>query len=145
MNESRRTATSRKKLSTPMRWLLEQDLLGNCILDYGCGRGQDVQELIKKGYDAKGYDPHWGPFTFPDLQYDTITCIYVLNVIPSKVREGILATLQLLSAERIFVVVRADLKQKYIKTSWGTEQWDVHLSFPIMHETSGYRIYKVRG
>ena len=45
------------------------------MLDFGCGRGTDAATY---GMDA--YDPYWRPEK-PTGPYDTIVCIYVLNVV----------------------------------------------------------------
>ena len=48
-------------------------------LDYGCGYGKDVEELIDLGYQSTGYDPYY----FPQCpkKADIVTLGYVLNVI----------------------------------------------------------------
>jgi len=82
------TAISRKSLSVPMRISLEWGLVkhGIEVLDYGCGRGDDVTMLNKRyGIDAYGYDPHYAPdYSMLMLAYDTVTCFFVLNVIETR-------------------------------------------------------------
>jgi methyltransferase family protein len=55
------------------------------ILDYGCGRGTDVEYFRRLGMDADGYDPHV-PFGFaesPTALFRVVTLIFVLNVLPT--------------------------------------------------------------
>lgn len=56
------------------------------ILDYGCGYGSDVEFFGANGYDATGYDcyPPFGYSIEPNGQFDLITLVYVLNVVPSR-------------------------------------------------------------
>jgi 2-polyprenyl-3-methyl-5-hydroxy-6-metoxy-1,4-benzoquinol methylase len=56
-NFSHLTAIDRTKLSSPVQFLLDRDLLKGRILDFGCGLGNDVKVLHKKGFDLTGYDP----------------------------------------------------------------------------------------
>jgi SAM-dependent methyltransferase len=55
------------------------------ILDYGCGRGRDVDYYRTNGYDADGYDPYapFGFSTLPTGLFDLITVIFVVNVLPN--------------------------------------------------------------
>ena len=55
------------------------------VLDYGCGRGADVEYFRSLGIDAVGYDPHV-PFGFaesPTGLFMVVTLIFVLNVLPT--------------------------------------------------------------
>ncbi|MFD6612922.1 methyltransferase domain-containing protein [Micromonospora chalcea] len=54
------------------------------VLDHGCGRGSDVSFYRRVGLDADGWDPHpgFGATAEPDRQYDLVTSIFVLNVLP---------------------------------------------------------------
>jgi hypothetical protein len=55
------------------------------VLDYGCGRGADVNYFRSLGIDADGYDPH-APFGFGESLADlftVVTVIFVLNVLPT--------------------------------------------------------------
>jgi Methyltransferase domain len=55
------------------------------LLDYGCGRGADVNYFRSLGIDADGYDPH-APFGFgesPNGLFMVVTLIFVLNVLPT--------------------------------------------------------------
>jgi hypothetical protein len=54
------------------------------VLDYGCGRGADVDFYRRIGLVAHGYDPHpsFGWHVQPQGTYDLITIVFVLNVLP---------------------------------------------------------------
>lgn len=55
------------------------------ILDFGCGRGADVNYYRESGIqDVHGYDPHrdFGYDQLPQREFDVITMAFVLNVLP---------------------------------------------------------------
>ena len=54
-----RTAIGRPDLSRPFKCAMDDGLIetGSKILDYGCGRGDDLRHLKAQGYDASGWDP----------------------------------------------------------------------------------------
>ena len=58
-NQRHRTAISRTTLSRPLRLALEAGLIDNAhpVLDYDCGRGDDVRELQARGIACEGWDP----------------------------------------------------------------------------------------
>lgn len=77
-----RTAISRSRLSTPMQALLRWGFIGEAatVLDYGCGRGDDVRTLTAAGVRAAGWDPHFAPDAA--LQpADVVNLGFVLNVV----------------------------------------------------------------
>lgn len=76
------TALSRSNLSAPVQLLLRHDLLpdGTTFLDYGCGRGDDVNTLQQAGYSATGWDPHYSP-NAPLTDADVVNLGFVINVI----------------------------------------------------------------
>ena len=80
-----RTAINRKELSQPMQALAKAGFLGGefSILDYGCGKGDDVNELTAHGLDVSGWDPNY----YPDgdlIPSDIVNLGFVLNVIENK-------------------------------------------------------------
>ena len=80
-----RTAIGRGgDLSLPVRAALEADLLreSTSFFDYGCGRGEDLQILRKKGIDCQGWDPNFRPDTVK-AKADVVNIGYVINVIES--------------------------------------------------------------
>lgn len=69
-----KTAMSRTKISAPIRYLKNKNLLLGDVLDYGGG---------KEIHDYEIYDPAFNPdMKLLTRKYDTITCNYVLNVLP---------------------------------------------------------------
>jgi DNA phosphorothioation-associated putative methyltransferase len=91
-----RTAMARKTpslgLKTAQRFNLLHTARGErgVILDYGCGRGDDVSFLNTLGFDATGYDPnlpddhYYALLSMPPVArgcYDLVLCTFVLNVV----------------------------------------------------------------
>ncbi len=83
--ERHKTAIDRNHLSQPMQALARHNYLNGdySILDYGCGKGDDVRELEAHGIDATGWDPvHRSDV---DLSHKDITNLgFVLNVIEDR-------------------------------------------------------------
>ncbi|PWW65625.1 DNA phosphorothioation-associated putative methyltransferase [Actinokineospora spheciospongiae] len=77
-----KTALSRTALSRPLTTALEDSLLdGDCTLfDYGCGRGTDIDHLVRMGISASGWDPAHRPDA-PREPAGVVNLGYVLNVI----------------------------------------------------------------
>lgn len=77
-----RTAISRSRLSTPMQSLARWGFLDGslAVLDYGCGRGDDVSALAAAGINVIGWDPHFAPEA-PLIESDIVNLGFVLNVI----------------------------------------------------------------
>lgn len=134
-----KTAIKRKKLSVPMRKLLADGrIIGRC-LDYGCGHGYDADTL---GMEA--YDPHFCPIDLLGKEYDTITCNYVLNVLPDPYdRKMVLENIRGLLAEngKAYISVRNDLKNLKGYTKIGTWQGEVVLYLPVLYRNSGFVTY----
>ncbi|WP_373092654.1 methyltransferase domain-containing protein [Zhongshania sp.] len=142
-----RTAIRRKALSVPMRWLLKEKLLHGSILDYGCGRGDDVRRLKDKRKFIVGYDPNHDSMDYWDMaryRFDTITCNYVLNTVDEATGQRIINELRRLLHPQgtAYISVRRDIKKEGM-TSRNTYQRNVVLDLPIVRETSTYCIYKL--
>jgi len=134
------TAINRKKLSTPMKYLLRRKLLNGKMLDYGSGRGNDAKTLR-----MASYDPYYQP-TYPKgEQFDTITCNYVLNVVTGSQQVTILSNIhELLTTDGVaFISVRNDLKLPEQKGR-GCNQVQVHLTLPLVMKNSNYKMYVMR-
>lgn len=72
---------------------MEDGLFGrsDTVLDFGCGRGQDVARLSQGGFRASGWDPHFSP-DGPKAISDLVFLTYVLNVIDDPAeRRAVLA------------------------------------------------------
>lgn len=83
--ERHKTAIDRNQLSSPMQILARHNYLNGdwTILDYGCGKGDDVRELEAHGIDVSG----WDPVHYPDadrIKSDVVNLGFVLNVIEDK-------------------------------------------------------------
>jgi SAM-dependent methyltransferase len=107
------TAIERIYLSFPAQFLLRNNLLKGKVLDFGCGLGNDVKLLRKKGFDITGYDPYHFP-GYPNDKFDTIICSYVLNVLFSEEQTNVLMEVShlLKPGGKAFYAVRRDLKKE---------------------------------
>lgn len=81
-----RTALVRGDLSRPLRTARADGLLSNnvTIMDYGCGRGDDVRFLEERNYDCAGWDPVHAP-NGARREADVVNLGYVVNVIENPV------------------------------------------------------------
>ena len=149
-----KTANTRKTISAPMKYLLENNLIAirtpfTKMLDYGCGKGFDADHF---GMDK--FDPHYtdgqlisaaGCLIAKNCKlYDIITCNYVLNVIESKQeQEAVIQeiTVMLYSKGIAYITVRRDIVKEGV-TKLGTFQENVVLDLPIIKEVKNkYCIY----
>lgn len=83
--ERHRTAIDRNQLSQPMQILARHNYFNGdySVLDYGCGKGDDMRELEAHGIDISG----WDPVHCPDgdtLNADIVNLGFVLNVIENR-------------------------------------------------------------
>jgi len=78
-----RTAIGRNSLSAPMAALNAAGLLEDdvSVLDYGCGRGDDVRALRAAGINAVGWDPHFAPDRSALAPRGIVNLGFVLNVV----------------------------------------------------------------
>lgn len=85
MNQSHATAKTKFRPSKPLMDMLSCNLITGAVLDYGCGKGDDVVYLqsIRPGELITGYDPFYFS-QLPPLMYDTIFCNKVINYIENK-------------------------------------------------------------
>ena len=83
--ERHRTAIDRNRLSQPMQILARHNYLNGdwSILDYGCGKGDDLRELEAHGLDASGWDPAHNPEGLL-INSDIVNLGFVLNVIEER-------------------------------------------------------------
>ena len=144
-NHPERTAIKRNKLSKPMDWLVSNGFLVNkSILDYGCGRGDDVGWLRECGFpDVVAFDPHFYNRP-PTRQFDVVTCLYVLNVLPKDQEWDVLTKAFSYVAPQgtLFVAVRND-KFKEGPTGRKTYQRHVTLELPLLVIKRGFKIYRI--
>jgi len=111
------TAKERDRLSFPARILFERDVLKGEVLDFGCGFGKDVDLLSSKGVNIVGYDKHYFP-NYPTKKYDTILCIYVLNVLLPEEQAIVLMELSQLikPTGKVYIAVRRDVVYEGFRT-----------------------------
>lgn len=76
------TAMARRDASRPIKLAVEHGVLhrDRPLLDYGCGRGADVDWLASQGWKAKGWDPVHRPNT-RRTKTSSVALTYVVNVI----------------------------------------------------------------
>jgi hypothetical protein len=96
------------------------------------------------------YDPYYQPTWPNDMEFDTITCNYVLNVInPQEHEETICKMIDLLTFDgNLYISVRNDIKGGQ-QTGKGCIQYNVtiptstHYNFRQIKKTSSYRLYRI--
>ncbi|HFC93287.1 MAG TPA: DNA phosphorothioation-associated putative methyltransferase [Leucothrix mucor] len=83
--ERHKTAINRNQLSQPMQVLARHNYLNGeySVLDYGCGKGDDVRELEAHGINVTGWDPVHRP-NVKYTQHDLVNLGFVLNVIEDR-------------------------------------------------------------
>lgn len=103
--ERSRTAIGRTSLSVPARQVLADRQLteDRTVLDYGCGRGDDVRALTQLDCKVAGWDPYYRPDP-PAQPASVVLLTYVLNVIeePAERRTTLRRAWEL--AETVLVV-----------------------------------------
>lgn len=111
------TAKERDSLSFPARILLKKNLFQGDVLDFGCGLGKDVELLKAKGINITGYDKHYFP-EYPLKRFDTIICIYVLNVLLPEEQATVLMELSQLikPTGSAYIAVRRDVQFEGFRT-----------------------------
>lgn len=119
-----------------MRWLHDAGLLVGRVLDFGCGRGRDAAE-----FNLESYDPHWQP-DMPTGKFDTITCIYVLNVVAPESMGDIIKRIKdrLVFGGKAYSSVRRDIKTDH--KGRGCIQRNVELNMISRRKTARYQIYE---
>ena len=104
------TAIRRYRCSRPIALAVAQGLIdtNRSVFDYGCGHGEDVEYLRKKGVRAAGWDPSFTPQQ-PIQDADVINLGFVLNVIEDPVeRRATLKKAYSLARQLLIVSVRVD-------------------------------------
>ncbi|QDN93534.1 DNA phosphorothioation-associated putative methyltransferase [Streptomyces sp. RLB3-6] len=100
-SDRRRTAIGRMALSVPARQALADRQLTpeRTILDYGCGRGDDVKALERLDCRVAGWDPYYRSQTQLEVS-DVVLLTYVLNVIedPAERRQTLVRAWELASS-----------------------------------------------
>lgn len=127
-----KTAMSRIRPSPYARTVVDvlvPDLGITSVLDHGCGRGSDVDHYRAAGLDADGWDPHpgFGWTAKHNREYDLVTNIFVLNVLPDpwqRIQALQDAAQFVRPGGSLFVVTRspADINPKAVSANWPSYQ-----------------------
>jgi ATP adenylyltransferase len=148
LNEfSHLTAKDRDCISFPTKILLERNLLKGAILDYGCGKAKDVEVLHSKSYQVDAYDKYYFP-DYPSKKYDTILCMYVLNVLlPEEQTLCLIEISRLLNSNgKAYFAVRRDIKYEGFRThkiyQKQTYQCNVTLPYKSIFLNNNLEIYE---
>lgn len=155
-----KTALHRKKLSSPAMLLLKKGLLVGKVLDYGCGRGDLATFIVPIDDSRVGPRPHprypyptsitqWDPHFFPKKprgKFDTVVCIYVLNVLDPVSRKKALQDAQgyVKNNGRLYIAVRRDITD-VTEGHKGVFQYPVKLDDPfvsIFRRSGRFEIYE---
>ena len=146
-NNPHLTAIERKTLSFPTRLLKDRNLLLGDILDFGSGFGYDTDQLKEEGYNIIGYDNYYRP-EYPEKQFDTIICNYVLNVLePNDQAEVLMSVSELLKPTgKAYFAVRRDLKYEGFRTHYvhkqPTYQSNVVLPYISIYKNENCELYE---
>ena len=134
-------------MSFPMSWLKRKGKLKGKILDYGCGFGSDADLLNNTGADVDKFDTYYFN-TAPSGQYDTITCIYVLNVVEPVIQTDILLEISRLlkPGGKAYFAVRRDIKKEGFRMHYvhkkPTFQTNVKLPYKSIFINDSCEIYE---
>lgn len=143
------TVKERSQVSFPLRFLLQSNLIRGRVLDFGCGLGTDVAYLRKQGFDVTGFDPYYFP-EIPQGKFDTILCLYVLNVLlPEEQAHVLMAVSELLKPEgHAYFAVRRDVQKNgfrfHVKHGVNVYQCNVRLPYRSIFLTKNAEIYEYR-
>jgi len=146
-NNTHLTAKKRDKLSYPAKILLNKNLLKGEVLDFGCGFGTDVDFIRSKGISIDAYDKYYFP-DYPQKKYDTIICLYVLNVLQPLDQSIVLIQLSQLikPTGKVYFAVRRDVKYEGFRThkiyQEKTYQCNVTLNYKSIFENDFCEIYE---
>ena len=126
-----RTAIARVSPPAPLQLLHDRGLLKGRTLDFGSGRGH--------WYGMNTYDPHYQP-RMPSGLFDTITCIYVLNVVSEQEEANI--THQVISKLKkggtAYFAVRRDIPKK----GTATQRWSTPNLENVYEQPGKFAIYR---
>ena len=100
-----KTAIDRNQLSQPMQVLARHNYLNGewSVLDYGCGKGDDLRELEAHGIDATGWDPVHNEEGVL-INSDIVNLGFVLNVIEEREERDLTLRRAWEYADRLMVV-----------------------------------------
>lgn len=123
-----KAALKRTKLGAPYSAAIVNSIIrpDTTVLDYGCGRGDNVRFMKEQGINAVGYDPYY----FPDVEKtscDVVALCYVLGVIEDKAeRDRTLCEAWSLAKKSLLVATQVQHSRGDVAhgdgwlTNWGT-------------------------
>lgn len=141
------TAKERTTLSFPAKILMERGLLIGEILDFGSGLGKDVEILANDGFVIDGFDKYYQP-KYPEKKFDTIFCLYVLNVLMPEEQSMVLMNVSTLlkNSGKAYFAVRRDLVYEGFRNhkihQKPTYQTNVVLPFRSIFKNKNCEIYE---
>lgn len=141
------TAKVRNSLSFPARFLFKENRILGEVLDFGCGFGKDVELINEKGINIVGYDPYYFP-NYPTYKFDTILCIYVLNVLLPEEQALVLLNISSLLKPngKAYYAVRRDITYEGFRThniyKQQTYQCNINLPFKSVYLNDSCEIYE---
>jgi hypothetical protein len=154
---SAKTAIARKRVSAPLRWLLDNDLIKGRACNWGEGKAWlDTEAMDERTGIAIGYDPHstktLNRFLNPNTKFDTIYVGYVLNTLDTDESSRCVAEVKdrLAPGGTAYFAVRFDEVhgvpyQDGVITKRGTFQTNVYRLFRnnggFLHKTSNWGIF----
>lgn len=121
--------------------------LVNLIKSAPQGHGFDTDELKRQGFDIEGYDSCYRA-NYPEGKFNTIICIYVLNVLEPYAQAEVMWEISnlLASGGTVYYAVRRDLKEEGFR--WHaihkqyTYQCNVILPYKSVTKNKGFEIYQ---
>lgn len=128
---------------------MDNDLLKGNVLDFGCGLGKDVEVLKSKNVNIIGYDPFYCP-EYPTIQFDTIICFYVLNVLQNEDQSMVIMNVSALLKPGgcAYFAVRRDLQYEGFRLhkihNKLTYQCNVTLNFQSIFKNELCEIYQFK-
>lgn len=138
MKTERITAITRREISRPLRWLLENRILEHPILDYGSGRGTDARRL-----KADEYDPIFQPLSHCDESFNTVLCTYVLNVVTWETEIEILGRIQDLLKADGYGIAYFSVRRDIPRAGTETQRWSAP-NLKSVYRNSSFEIYEMR-
>lgn len=100
-----RAALQRTEVSRPIRLALDDGLVRPDVrvLDYGCGHGGDMRQLLARGIACEGWDPVFRP-QGERVPSDVVNLGYVINVIEDPAERAEVLRNAWSFAERVLIV-----------------------------------------
>jgi SAM-dependent methyltransferase len=84
---------------------LLREVGGQCVLDYGCGKGALVKALIEKEIPVQGYDPAMEEYKCRPEPADVLICTDVLEHIEPECLDAVLDDIKALTRKSAFLLI----------------------------------------